>query len=508
MNTNLTDTNKDYAVYLPSISSFYSKMLGNVALDDQYIKPERIPAGFEKGIDGCDFLKKDGYYNYKWGLYSAGHAILDTDKSDIAEAMIQQRNKADTWMLGDSGGFQIGKGVINFDWERFYETPSDAKYVGEADRMRMKILNWLEHTADASMVLDIPAWAAAPVNTERTGLKSFKDCLEGTLFNNDFFERNAQGKTAFLNVLQGGNEHEADIWYDAVKKYSKTFCKGYAMGGQNMRDMHLALRRIITLRDEGLLEEGQDVIHFLGTGKLDWSVILTAIQRNIRKHINPNMLVTLDAASPFLTVVKGQLYTQHTHRNDKFAYVMESAVDDKRLCGSDIPLPWNSPIADRLTMGDINYMGPGMLNKLGKEGKTAWDSFSYFLLMAHNVYNHIEAVQRANALTDIATARYQPSHLQWQKVKAGKKIDEFDLHVPRNIIYLVEFINRLFESETPMTMLEQAQPLLADFSGKKSLKTSAAAFDSLFDVAEVEASDELTQEEAEQAQDFLDNLND
>ena len=126
--------------------------------------------------------------------------------------------------------------------------------------------------------------------------------------------------------------------------------------------------------------------------------------------------------------------------------------------------------------------------------------------MAHNVYNHIEAVQRANALTDIATARYQPNHLQWQKVKAGKKIDEFDLHVPRNIIYLVEFINRLFESETPMTMLEQAQPLLADFSGKKSLKTSAAAFDSLFDVAEVEASDELTQEEAEQAQEFLETL--
>jgi hypothetical protein len=36
------------------------------------------------------------------------------------------------------------------------------------------------------------------------------------------------------------------------------------------------------------------------------------------------------------------------------------------------------------------------LNKIGKNGKTSWDSFSYALLMGHNVWTHIEAVQRAN----------------------------------------------------------------------------------------------------------------
>jgi hypothetical protein len=36
------------------------------------------------------------------------------------------------------------------------------------------------------------------------------------------------------------------------------------------------------------------------------------------------------------------------------------------------------------------------LNKIGKIGRTSWDSFSYALLMGHNVWTHIESVQRSN----------------------------------------------------------------------------------------------------------------
>jgi hypothetical protein len=45
---------------------------------------------------------------------------------------------------------------------------------------------------------------------------------------------------------------------------------------------------------------------------------------------------------------------------------------------------------------DVCIYKPGDLNKIGKEGKTSWDSFSYALLMGHNVWTHIESVQRAN----------------------------------------------------------------------------------------------------------------
>jgi hypothetical protein len=62
-----------------------------------------------------------------------------------------------------------------------------------------------------------------------------------------------------------------------------------------------------------------------------------------------------------------------------------------------------SPISRHLKMKDICIYKPGDLNKIGKEGKTSWDSFSYALLMGHNVWMHLEAVQRANREYDNGT---------------------------------------------------------------------------------------------------------
>jgi hypothetical protein len=51
-------------------------------------------------------------------------------------------------------------------------------------------------------------------------------------------------------------------------------------------------------------------------------------------------------------------------------------------------------------MKDICTYKPGALNKNGKESKTSWDSFSYALLMGHNVWMHLTAVQEANRRFD------------------------------------------------------------------------------------------------------------
>ena len=479
---NLSKRNRDYAIFLPSISGFYNTFVSKQRYGE-YVPHDRIPADFEHGIEGCNFLNKEkGYFTYDHALYSAGHAQLDIDKSTIQESMVQERDRENTWILGDSGGFQIGKGVINFDWPHFWEKKGDPGYVGSADKVRLAILNWLEYTADYSMILDIPAWAADPVNRDRTGLTSFKDCLEGTIHNCDFFLKNRLGVTKFLNVLQGGNNTEADIWYDAVKHYP---FEGWAMGGNNMRDVDLVLRRLIKLRDDKLLEPGRDVIHYLGTSKLEWAVILTSIQRNLRETVNKDIKVTFDCASPFIATAHGQVYTQHVHRNDRFSYIMDKAVDSKTLAGSDIPFPWTSPIAERMTMGDICYYKPGDLNKLGKEGKTSWDSFSYFLYMAHNVYQHMESVQRANALADAACVIHKPNINEWRKIKNKSAEGQFDVWTPRDVVYMVELINNVFKSETPFDLLDKAEGLLANFNEKKTLKTSASTFNSLFDLDEV-----------------------
>ena len=55
-----------------------------------------------------------------------------------------------------------------------------------------------------------------------------------------------------------------------------------------------------------------------------------------------------------------------------------------------------------MVLTEENFRDPALYdvlpdqNKNGKWGKTSWDSFSYALLMGHNVWTHIESVQRAN----------------------------------------------------------------------------------------------------------------
>jgi hypothetical protein len=468
---NLSPGQKDYAVYLPAISSFYSTYVAKQRLEE-FVPNDRIPKGFDRGIEGMNFLNADqGYFTYKYGLYSAGHAQLDLEKTMIQDSMIQVRDRDNTVIVGDSGGYQIGKGVLKFDWMNF-EGPA-------ANKTRDNILNWLELTADWSMLLDVPTWASDHIHRPKTGLVDFNDCLQKTLHNNDYFIRNRLGQTKFLNVLQGSDWDTAQIWYDAVKHLPT---EGWAMGGKNMCDMEVALKRIIILRDEKLLDD-RNWMHFLGTAQLDWSCYLTSIQRQVRKSINENFTISFDCASPFIATAHGLVYTNAQHTNKRWSVIMDKAPDNKALSQAfNIPFPFESEIGRRLSVGDICWYKPGMLNKIGKEGKTAWDSFGYALMMAHNTYCHIVAVQRANGLMDIERHKAQPDWRLWKKVKENDKSDEYSEWVPRNILYFDRFVEELFKSETPMQMIEDARPMLNNMMGMRLRGGNANnTFSNLFD---------------------------
>jgi hypothetical protein len=89
---------------------------------------------------------------------------------------------------------------------------------------------------------------------------------------------------------------------------------------------------------------------------------------------------------------------------------MEPAPDNKAFSKDTRPWDeecakhhtnWNpSPLSEGLLVNDVCKYGPGDLNKNNKEGNTSWDSFSYFLMMNHNVYTHIRSVQEANKAMD------------------------------------------------------------------------------------------------------------
>jgi hypothetical protein len=496
---NLTPLQKDYAVFLPAISGFYSTYVSKQQANE-YVPKERIPAGFDRGIEGMNFLNPEqGYFTYKYGLFSAGHAQLDLQKSLVQESMIQQRDRKNTMILGDSGGYQIGKGVLKFDWKDF-EGP-------KASKVRQQILEWLEVTSDWSMMLDVPTWACDHVHSPKTGLKTFEDCLEKTKFNNEYFLKNRLGQTKFLNVLQGSDWNSAEQWYQGVKEFSDPAvwgdkaAEGWAFGGANMSIMEVTLKRLMTLREDGLLTD-KNWIHFLGTAQLDWACFLTSIQRQIRKHINENLTISFDCASPFIATANGLVYTNAQHLAKRWAVIMDKAPDNKALAGTDIPFPFESETGRRLTMGDICHYAPGMLNKIGKEGKTSWDSFSYALMMGHNVECHIKAVQRANQLMDIETAKYRPDWRHWIKLNAKDiKSDEYSVWVPRNILYFDRFVSELFETKTKneaFQMIDEAKAFLDNIIGARANGWNARnMFGPLFTVEEVMTSDDVDLENPE-----------
>jgi hypothetical protein len=468
MNKDLTKSQLDkngqpYAYFLPATSGFYSTFIGKQRFGN-YVDPARIPASLTNGVESLNYLEPDkGQFYYQWCLYSAGHANLDLTKTDETEDMFRNRDRSTSWVLGDSGGFQIGKGVWEGEWNdptgsvvaqrmaeaaakgvelipqldasgnpkkdkngnpkvtkidhvKIYKSKLDA-----AQKKREQVLEWMDTLMDYGMVLDIPAWVGrSPVGAKNSGVADYDQAVEATKYNNHYFIKHRTGACKFLNVLQGENHDQAEDWYQKMKdfcdptKYDKPF-NGWAMGGQNMCDVHLVLKRLVTLRFDGLLEKGhQDWMHFLGTSKLEWAVLLTDIQRAIRKYHNENFTISFDCASPFLATANGQIYINtETEAGEKWVYRMQASADDKKY-STDTRLFKDaviqdkifekfepSPIIDQLTMKDICIYKPGDLNKNGKEGNTSWDSFTYALMMGHNVWHHVNAVQQANRQSDV-----------------------------------------------------------------------------------------------------------
>jgi hypothetical protein len=107
-------------------------------------------------------------------------------------------------------------------------------------------------------------------------------------------------------------------------------------------------------------------------------------------------------------------------------------------------------------------------------------------MMAHNVYCHIVAVQRANNLADIETKTHQPNWRQWRKVKGGDQSDEFSEWVPRNILYFDRFVEELFDCKdksSAFEMIAEAERLgfLQNLEGARLRGGVTNIMNSLFD---------------------------
>ena len=76
MNKDLTATQNDYARFLPALSGFYATYVGKQR-HEEYVDKSRIPSNLTNGVESLNYLNaQEGQFQYKWSLYSAGHAAF------------------------------------------------------------------------------------------------------------------------------------------------------------------------------------------------------------------------------------------------------------------------------------------------------------------------------------------------------------------------------------------------------------------------------------------------
>lgn len=354
-------TPKDQAIYVPSVSPGYAHDIYS-----QRNFGRKMPMGLH--VADLNFLDPNNrLFRISHVMSSAGQAL-----NKKLPCIITTRDRMNTVLICDSGGYQIASDRLQIN--------------GDADRLA--ILHWLEQHADYAMTLDVPT---GPLMRPGYRYGSFKDCLNETVYNLDLFRRcRAPGKVKLLNVLQGNDVTQSDIWYDTVKKFD---FEGWAFAGPLRHSMYHFCKRILQMSDEQQLQ-GKCWIHVLGTCELDTAVLLTALQRAINKHINPDLRISFDTSSPFRLLAFNQVYSLPRFDRPKLITMPSlPAPDGHEFISSNVRWPWPSPLGDRMVMGDFCVPKPPTYSNYR-------DIQSYHYLAHHNLAALCWGVALANRVFD------------------------------------------------------------------------------------------------------------
>ena len=363
-------TPKDQAIYVPSVSPDHAQRI--YAANWDRALPKGVTAADLNFLDPANKLFRISHV-----MTSAGQAMKQTKP-----CIISTRDRTNTLVIADSGGYQIANGRFPIR--------------GDADRDR--VLKWIEATADISMTLDVPTGPVVK-NPQGYRYKSTGECLTATMEHLRYFHSNrTPGKVRFLNVLQGNTPAEADMWYKTVKQYK---FEGWAFAGRLRHNFYELCRRLLIMADDGELE-GTSWIHVLGTNELDTAVLLTALQRTLKRHTGHDIRISYDTSAPWLSLRFNRMFTLPTFEAKKM--VMGAAPVPENMVFRDkfaqLQWPWPSPIGNHMVMGD--YCVNGSLTS-----GIFRDRLSEVLLAHHNLGALCWAIATANRFFDVSSADYR-----------------------------------------------------------------------------------------------------
>lgn len=378
-----------YAIYVPSLQSGYAQYATRQNKD---VRDGDLPSSFR--VRDLDFLdSKSQLWSCAYTLYSSGQF----DKAQLRNAdMIRDRKRGLSVVIGDSGGFQLGTGVIkNRDEQRELNllATNPAKLVTQWKDVgfRRRTLRWLEMYTDYAMTLDMVLWGSKEANKDSKSVLrnlSVDQLIDLSIDNLKYFSDNrgqvSGGGTKFLNVLQDIGNGTGERWYQAVKDFE---FEGWAYGGST-KLLHNLLRWCHRLMREKKLDNAE-WFHLLQNSPPVFSVVYTAIQQALSKTLGHDITISYDSSSPHQgSGVQRAMYKIPTFTNDLRTWRMgnERIEQNVQLARGDIQksLPSDSPLSAFFTLNDLNFHD-------GLYRDNTVDQFAEHLMTNHNIYVYHKA---------------------------------------------------------------------------------------------------------------------
>lgn len=378
--------------YLPSIQSGW---VGTLARSVYDYRPN-IPFGSFKSLDEFNWYNgAKPRFSHPSALYSCGHSTLDVDKARKSDRLLFERDRDKTFLLVDSGGFQVGKGV--------WKLEKTSQYVS-------KVLRWQEAIADLAVILEVPAWTE--VDGERI---DFKHALSATNDNLKAYANGASGKLKFLIPLHGSTFAEGKRWFDKTRWFAdEGFAVGWCLADGFSKNFYEAMKMLVYMIEQ---EHYPRYLHFLGQGNAQVAVAAEMMRRTVPRcypksmskgvEADENILtVTTDASSEFQSVGRYvSIFLRNVPAIGKALSNSPFTIKTERFDSKDrnkFPLDRTYPDVEGPILGrdDGGVVMGDLLAPVNGKTKSAYniDEVSTAILIAHSLWVKLDAYDRMSKL--------------------------------------------------------------------------------------------------------------
>lgn len=352
------------ALFLPALDDNYASIVMGSA-------SRQLPAGLTMA-DLNYFAANSALFTYNAGLYSAIYGVKQMLSG--VPTMVSTRDRTKTILVGDSGGYSVIGGNVKTPLVTF----------------RQQVLDWQEAQCDVGILLDVPTRSLL---VPESGYTRFQDCLDQTENNAKYaISRRQRADLILCNVMQGLDHKQADVWCKTMAPYQPEL-EGIALAGHTRLDLWAWTKRLLQMRDAKQLDRLR-WIHVLGTARPGFGLMLTGLQKALRKHLHPDIRISFDSALAFRNVKAHHRVTLNWQMNDRDIVFGEYQFpNDRSALDRSKPFPFKSPIGDLCTYGDFN---PGNLGS-----RTGWDTVGLTMLSNHEVYKEAMVLAEVNRLAEV-----------------------------------------------------------------------------------------------------------